>query len=268
MSSIIHDPLFGAAPEEIHLPQAPLVTVLCQVRFPEIVSIQKKQFIAGFQERVRGTYPLMHEDVLKTVALESVGTVATSDEVVWRFVDAPRNWRLTLTSTFLTLETRKYETRVHFIERFGEVVEALQTTLKPSHVTRLGMRYVDRVAIKDGVFFDGMLRDEMKGVTGPAGLSVIHSVSEIACKVQEGQMLARWGLLPARGSHDPDVLPPVQEASWFLDVDTSADHVSSPVSFDAAKIRADASALSMRSYSFFRWAVTDEFLKAFGGKTA
>src|SRR4051812_9018248 len=112
------DPLFGADPAEIPLPAAPLVTVLGQVRFPEIVSIHHKPFIAGFQELVRTDYPVLRDEVLKAVAFnEHIGTVATSDEVIWRFIDETASWRLTLTSTFLTLETRKYVSRADFIER-------------------------------------------------------------------------------------------------------------------------------------------------------
>ncbi|MDX8479860.1 TIGR04255 family protein [Mesorhizobium sp. VK24D] len=263
------NPLFGAGPEEIPLPAAPLVTVMYQVRFPEIVSIQQKPFIAGFQELVREDYPLLADERLKTVAFDQhVGTVAAADEVIWRFIDETATWRVTLTSTFLTLETRKYVSRADFIERLGKVVTALHRSLKPTHVTRMGMRYVDRVPLTEGFVFDGMLRTEMMAVSGTAiGNSMVHSVSEILCSVQEGQMLARWGMLPARGSHDPDVMPPIKEASWFLDLDTFADHQSSPVRFEADLIRDAAFGLAARSYAFFRWAVTRKFLETFGGVT-
>lgn len=263
------DPLFGADPAEIPLPAAPLVTVLAQVRFPEIISIQQKPFIAAFQELVRSDYPILSDEVLKTVAFnEQVGTVASSDEVIWRFVDASAGWRLTLTSTFLTLETRRYTSRADFSERFDKVIRALEEAVKPTHVTRVGIRYVDRVPLKDGQSFDGMLRDEMMGIPGTVlGRNVVHSISEIVCNVKEGQMLARWGMLPPRGSHDPEAMPPVKDASWFLDLDTFINHQSSPVPFDASVIRANVLDLAARSYAFFRWAVTERFLQSFGGVT-
>jgi uncharacterized protein (TIGR04255 family) len=269
MTDTDFDPLFGADPKEIPLPAAPLVTVLAQVRFPEIVSIQQKPFIAAFQEMVRGDYPILRDEVMKTVAFnEHVGTVASSDEVIWRFVDATASWRLTLTSTFLTLETRKYVSRADFVERLDKVLRALEKAVRPTHVTRIGMRYVDRVPLKEGASFQGMLRNEMMGLSGTAlGSSIVHSISEIVCRVKEGQMLARWGMLPPRGSHDPEAMPPVKDASWFLDLDTFVDHQSSPVPFDASAIRANVLDLATRSYAFFRWAVTEKFLQAFGGVT-
>lgn len=154
------------------------------------------------------------------------------------------------------------------MERFDKVVRALEKTVRPTHVTRVGTRYVDHVPLKEGGSFQGMLKDEMMGMSGTTlGGNILHSISEIVCKVKEGEMLARWGMLPPRGSHDPEVMPPVMDASWFLDVDTFMNHQSSPIPFESSAIRASAFELATRSYAFFRWAVTEKFLQAFGGVT-
>lgn len=262
------DPLFGAAPKEIPLKAAPLVTVLYQVRFPEIISIQQKPFIAEFQEQVRSEYPMLVDEKLKTLAVNENGTTAISDESVWRFIDESKTWRMTLTSTFLSLETRKYLSRDDFVQRLARIMGAVHETIKPSHVTRMGMRYVDRVPFNNNLSLDQMLRKEMMGIAGSEiGENVIHSVSEVACKVKEGQMLAKWGMMPKLGSHDPDIMPPIADPSWFLDLDAFVDHTSAPIRFEADMIRDTAADLSTRCYAFFRWAVTEKFLEAFGGVT-
>ena len=261
------DPLFGAAPEEIPLPAAPLVTVLSQVRFPEIISIRQKSFIAGFQELVREDYPLIRDEQVKAIEFDEHGAkVAVSDESVWRFIDERGTWRLTLTPSFFSLETRKYISRADFTDRLGKIIESAGKTLKPTHVTRIGMRYVDRVPLKGDATLDGMLRPEMLGLAGSSIREGIdHAISEVMCKVKEGQMLARWGLLPGRGTHDPEIMPPASDPSWFLDIDTFANYQNSPVRYESGMIRSTALALATRSYSFFRWAVTRQFLEAFGG---
>ncbi len=263
------DPLFGAECIEIPLNSAPLVSVLCQIRFPEIVSIQNKSFIAPFQERIRSTYPHLAHQQMKTVSFQETGsTVEYADEVVWRFVDARKGWRLSLGATFLSLETRKYVSRKDFIERLTHVVSALSDTMNPGLLNRIGTRYIDRVEVKEGLMLGEMLRPEMLGLSGTSiSGSIEHSISEVMCEVKEGQMLARWGMLPERGTHDPEVMPPVAGKSWFLDVDTFAEHLSAPVEFDVAAIRETAYALATRAYSFFRWSVTDRFLQEFGGET-
>lgn len=263
------DPLFGAAPKEIPLPSAPLVSVLCQVRFTEIISIQQKSFIASFQEHVRPDYPLMRAEKLKTIAVDEQGaSVTVSDENIWRFIDAAKGWRLSLTSAFFALETRRYTSRADFIDRLGKAIAAAQATIKPTHVTRIGMRYVDRVDLQDQRSMDKMLRPEMFGIAGSSlRKNMNHTISEISCQVKEGQLTARWGMLPPRGTHDPEIMPPIASESWFLDLDTSSDHQASPIGFDSDMIRNSAMGLASRAYSFFRWAVTEQFLTAFGGKT-
>ena len=52
-----NNPFAGPEPQEVYLPEAPLVKVLCQIRFPTIASIDKKEFIAPFQEAIRHNYP-------------------------------------------------------------------------------------------------------------------------------------------------------------------------------------------------------------------
>jgi uncharacterized protein (TIGR04255 family) len=266
MTEIDLDPLFGAEPQEIPLPSAPLVTVLCQVRFPEIISIQQKTFVAAFQERIRADYPIVRNEQIKTVAVNELG-MTVADDGVWRFVDAERGWRLSLMSSSISLETRKYVSRADFINRFGNIIEAVHATIMPTHVTRLGVRYVDRVLLENGISMDEMLRPEMLGISGGSIRNGIeHMVSEVMCKVKEGKMLARWGILPAGGTHDPDAMPPVEKSSWFLDLDTFTDYQASPISFDSGMIRASAFELATRAYCFFRWAVTPQFLATFGGK--
>ena len=97
---------------------------------------------------MRADYPVLRDEVLKAVAFNSsLEPCATSDEVIWRFIDENRHFggSLSVTSTFLTLKTRKYASRADFIERLDKVLTALYQTLKPTHVTRVGVRYIDQV---------------------------------------------------------------------------------------------------------------------------
>jgi uncharacterized protein (TIGR04255 family) len=230
------------------------------------MSIQERSFIAPFQERVRSAYPLMKPEVLKTFTVDERGsTLAATDERIWRFLDPTQSWRLSLQPGFLALETRQYVSRVDFISRLNEVLVALVDTIKPTHVTRIGVRYVDRVEINEMSDMEEMLRPEMMGIGGnPISDHIAHAITEVQCRTLEGQLLARWGLLPPQGSHDPEVMPPVNSKSWFLDLDTFVEYQPSPHAFNPAEIRYNAANLAARAYSFFRWSVTEKFLKEFG----
>jgi uncharacterized protein (TIGR04255 family) len=263
-----HDPLFGDDQPEIPLPNAPLARVMAQVRFAPIFMLRDKDFIAPFQESMRAGYPQIAKE--RSQLLLPFGTDqggSATPEIFWRLYSPKRDWRVSLAQDFVALETQRYTSRADFMEKFSSVVAALLKVVGSASVTRIGVRYVDHVRSPEFDQMAKMVRPEMVGVTGtPLAARMQHNVSETVCEVREGQLLARWGLLPGHGTHDPDVLHPVADPSWFLDLDVSSEFAEPYPDMDAELIHQTAFALATRSYSFFRWAVTDEFLAAYGGK--
>lgn len=261
------DPLFGAEREEIPLAAAPLARVVAQVRFPEIVSIGKREFIADFQEAIRKAYPKLDSAEIQVVIAGGAMQPDVRRDMLWRFYDAASVWRVSLTSNFVSLETTGYESRSDFMGRFRVVLDALAQTIAPTLVNRIGVRYVDHIRQPHTNDMDAMIRPQMLGlVTSNLRENIQHSVSETLCKVAEGQLLVRWGLLPPSGTHDPAVLTPADEVSWFLDLDVFQDHGRESLPYDPARLEAAGVALATRAYSFFRWATTDKFISAYGGK--
>jgi uncharacterized protein (TIGR04255 family) len=74
---------------------------------------------------------------------------------------------------------------------------------------------------------------------------------------------ARWGLLPPGGTVDPGAVEAIPEASWLLDIDVFQTKTR-PLHVD--DIVEQARGFAERIYSIFRWAVTDEFLRRYGGE--
>jgi uncharacterized protein (TIGR04255 family) len=261
------DPLFGEPQEEIPLANAPLARSIVQVQFAPILLIRSEDFIAPFQERIRPDYPNFEQEVAQVHPLFG-GEVEQKTAVTWRFLDGTRDWRVSLTPTFLALETLNYTSRADFLGRFKVVVAAFKETVKSARVTRVGVRYVDHVKSPEVEMMAEMLRPEMRGIaTSTLRPSLQHSLSEAICTVAEGQLLARWGLLPPHGTHDPSVMPPASTESWFLDLDVFKQYAEPFVEMDVNAIHGVADALAVRSYAFFRWAVTDRFLEVYGGQT-
>ena len=87
------DPLIDKAPEEIPLKDAPLVRVLAQVRFSEILSIMKEDFVAGFQERLRQKYPQLTRQDGQIIMITPQGPEVRPD-ASWRLADAHDQWRI------------------------------------------------------------------------------------------------------------------------------------------------------------------------------
>lgn len=264
MSTLLN-PLTSALPTEVSLPSAPLVRVLAQVRFPQILSIEKQDFVAAFQEAIRDQYPVLRSERTQGIAVGPQGASSIPPQVIWRFADESENWRVSLASDFVTIETTDYGSRDDFFTGFETVVAALTEHVDPKVVDRIGVRYIDRVTGNAVRRLKDLVRAEVLGVVATeAAASAQHSLSESLFTVQEppAQILARWGLLPASGTVDPAVIEPLSQVSWILDLDMFRAE-SRP--FVTGEVVAEAQSFAERIYAFFRWAVTDEFLRLYGG---
>ncbi len=257
------NPLNGPIPEEVPLPKAPLARVIVQIRFPLILSVETPGFIAGFQEALRPEYPVLRQERPGGILLTSPQLTAGQSQSHWRFSDAKGEWRVTLTSNFVAIETTRYTSRSDLLRRLGVVVEALATHIRPDQVDRLGVRYIDRLddrPIEDSV---RLFTSEIQGLCGtPLRLSAQHVIGEALFILGDDQLLLKSGQLPPNATLDPAALEPVDRPSWILDFDMSS---RKPTPFTAAQVVGDAKRFAERIYAVFRWAVTPEFLKTFGG---
>ena len=260
-------PLHGPSPPEVPLPKAPLVRVIAQVRFPMLLTVRDHKGVAIFQEAIRNRYP--HLDQQNTIMVVSGGAPAAANEslavVHWRFADeaADFKWRVTLAHDFIALETRAYESRQDFMERLEAILQTLEETLAPTHMMRFGMRYIDQIKGEPMTRIDTLLRKEVLGVAPCAGPDVRQVVTEFSAPAEPGELLARWGRVPATMTVDPNLLPPITEDSWLIDLDVSS---TRQIAFDAKGIVETARSAAERVYAVFRWMVTEEFLKEYGGK--
>lgn len=259
-------PLTGPPPTEVPLTDPPLVRVIAQVRFPLIASVEKREFIAPFQEAIRKDYPVLRPEQSRGVFLGHQGVVDARSNTVWRFHDAPGAWRVTLAPDFLALETGSYTSRDDFLRRLGLVLGALKEHVDPQVIDRIGVRYIDRVFGENLNDLSALVRPEIAGILfTPLAEHARHAISENVFVLPDnaGQVTARWGLVPARGTVDPAAVEPIEEASWLLDVDAFQAETRA---LDVKAVVLQARGFAERVYSIFRWAVTDEFLRRYGGQ--
>src|SRR5262249_53345171 len=117
MVAIDEDPLVAPPPAEVPLANAPLVRVIAQVRFPLVVAVEQREFIAPFQEAVRAKYPVLRQEQTQGVLLSPAGVASVPAQTAWRFSDIEGHWRVSLTPDFLALETTSYTSRSDFLSR-------------------------------------------------------------------------------------------------------------------------------------------------------
>ncbi|MGB8839548.1 MAG: TIGR04255 family protein [Aliidongia sp.] len=260
------DPLFGEPQMEIPLPESPLTYVVAQLQFEPIMQLGSQEFIAPLQEQVRSDYPKLERQQIQIPNLLVGGESQT--EFLWRFQSVDSGWRLAISRGFLALETRIYTSRSDFMRRFKEAIAIFKATVKTAHVIRLGVRYVDH--IRPPAF------DQLADMIHPGMLGILNTrlrpdlqygVNEITCQATEGTLVAKWGLLPANGTHDPNAIEPIPgQQSWFLDIDAFKHYAESPQQLDVDAMHELGISLATRSYAFFRWATTETLLRTYGAK--
>jgi uncharacterized protein (TIGR04255 family) len=260
-------PLGGPPPSEVSLPRAPLVRVLSQVRFPGILKIDNKDAVSGFQEAIRRDYPLFEQMAKQQIQVQ-IGPggpdVKQLPGNIWRFQDSAKDWRLSLDTESVSLEVHSYTSRKDFLARWTKVLEAIEDTFDPRIALRIGMRYIDRVSEKPLESIDQMVHTEILGFAKPPLREhVRHALSEATLEIEEGELLLRWGIMPAHTTIDPNLLPPVGELSWILDIDVSSGEQRE---FGHGQLGASFKALAERAYSVFRYMTTPKFLQTYGGQ--
>ncbi len=266
-STLPETPFSDQALEEVHLPQAPLVKVISQVRFPMLMAITQESSVADFQRLLRTEYPILRQEHEAGIVLSSEGVKPLKEGgTLWRLTSRDGAWQVTLAPTFLALDTTAYDSRNDFLERLRRALSALQEVVRPVLYDRLGLRYVDRLAAPaDLTELGRLVRRELLGVLStslPSEVRVNHSLSDSLFVLADARLQARWGLLPPNTSLDPSI-EPAREASWVLDLDVFDMETRD---FETEVIVERARAFAGIHYRFFRWAVTEELLRQSGGQ--
>lgn len=249
--------------EEVRLARPPLVSVVAQLKFPPVVSIARQDFIAPFQEALRDRYPILRaeREVGFVVGPKGVAATPNAGEVVWRLTSPSHPWRVSLGPAFVAVDTQNYTTRTDLLQHLRRALDALAALITPAVFDRLGVRYSNRLQSEDEVRrLPELVRPELLSilpVVSSAGIDVVHSLSESLLSFGDEKLLLRWGLFPAGTTIDPS-LQSVGTRSWLLDLDM---FVEKSAEFDADRIVATADSFATRTYSFFRWAVTDALIR-------
>lgn len=137
----------------------PLDKVICQLRFPPILTIDTKA-PAEFQERIRNDYPGFREKEEIVLPIPKMAKGDVSAEVFkqiipsgtknYEFFSEDKTWTVNLTRTFMALSTKEYKRWDDFQQRLEVLRNTLIDIYKPPSFSRVGLRYID--IIKRSVF--------------------------------------------------------------------------------------------------------------------
>lgn len=120
----------------------PLASVVAELRFQPVLSIdQDSEKIAGFQEKIRSSFPTYNENYLQEISITTPNTFSAGSKKVYEFGNLSGSRQLRLTSGNLALVRNDHKGRADLIEEFQLAVESLYDVFKSIAVTRLGVLY-------------------------------------------------------------------------------------------------------------------------------
>ena len=129
-----------------------LLEVICQLRFPTILSISAKE-PAEFQELIRSEFP-RYSRTLEKVPPKVLGQPGNMkfeeqpDVVNYQFLSGNGRWKVNLTNSFIALATPAYTKWEDFAAKLDEVLAQFISVYKPAFFERIGLRYINAFSRK------------------------------------------------------------------------------------------------------------------------
>ena len=139
--------LFSDRPRT-HYRAAPAHEVICQLRFPPILSINTTE-PSDFQEAIRAEFPqyARRQDAAPPQITGLGGPVPKLQQqppvTNHHFLSADGQWKLNVTRDFIALSTLRYPGWEDFARRLDKLLAAFIRLYKPAYFQRVGLRYVN-----------------------------------------------------------------------------------------------------------------------------
>ena len=223
----------------------PLAEVICQLRFPEILSIET-QLPDAFQDAIRNEFPRY------LCRKENAGDKQTNN---YNFGTQDGTYRVNLTSKFISLSCSRYTCWEDFAVMLDKPLAAFIRIYKPAFFERVGLRYVNFLSRKDLDLEDaaysqliqpcylGVLGEEDVNETSTARSTVdADTALRGGCRVK---LHAGPGRVNKAGRQDPEV-------KFVLDFDLYMPG-NVQVNYSAGALQT----LHDQSFGLFRGAITD-----------
>lgn len=260
--------LLGSVPGEVVLSNPPLKLALAQVRFPIILPISQPNApqVASFQESIRDDYPIYQEqnNISFSMVMDNVeqSPQLAGQSQIFHTLKSEDGWDIVLNRDAVSLSTTKYRTKEEFVDRFSKIVEAVQSNFNPNKVTRLGVRFIDRV--ED----DAVLKNLNKYIN-PAFLGLFPDITQSSLMQslltidKKTSMNLKWGLFDPNQPIPGVNIHPHPNVSWVLDSDIFVENFTS---FDPNEITSITRDFSGSAYAMFRHVFNNNFIRFCGGK--
>lgn len=241
-----------------------LVDVICQLRFPEILSIEASAPVA-FQEAVRSVFPKYTvQKELSAPRLTGVpGKMQVEEQTVtnnYLFSSTDGNWRINLTSKFISLSCSQYTKWEGFAKRLDLPLAAFIQIYQPAYFQRIGLRYINAISRQELGINETRFSDLINPIyLGPLNNTEISENAFNRCGIDfevklnshiHAKIHAGPGILNRNGKADP-------EPKFIFDQDLFVNE-QSQVSLAPATLES----IHTKATKLFRFAISDTLHEA------
>ena len=241
-----------------------LAEVICQLRFPEILTIGANVPV-DFQEAIRQEFP-QYAAMQEAPAPKISGTPGNLQlenqrpTINYQFTSADGQWRVNLTSKFISLSCACYMDWESFAKKLDTPLAAFIRIYKPAYFERIGLRYMNFFSRRDLSLENTPFSDMIQ----PAYLGLLQDseITEASCsRSSVDAELTIHGGCRAKIHAGPGMVKrngkPDNEVKFILDIDLFMGG-NVPVNYAAASLET----LHGQAFPIFRDAITDTLHEA------
>lgn len=252
------------------LANSPLALVVCQVTFGAKLNATTDEVGGAFQNQIDEKYPRSHTTESFGIEVSAgLGQVAEARNVPTRrtlqFADIDLNWVVSLTNDSISLECKSYREFSEFKDRLTEVLDACIRIVRPTIMTRIGLRFINEVRVSSIESLQSYIHPDLLGSlsTPTFQQTVLRSVQSMELRVGDGaQINFNHGYFPDGTTVQIQSDQHAPKGPFYL-LDLDAYHV-----FQGKEVRAMKSADVMKRAEKFHdtishifwWAVSDELV--------
>jgi len=241
--------------------QPQLAEVICQLRFPEILTIQTNA-PAAFQEAIRDQFPLY----LRRQEIPASAASGNREPVInHQFATADGVWRVNLTSKFISLTCGHYTCWEDFAAHLDKPLAAFIQIYKPAPFDRIGLLYLNFISRShlglEGIPFSELIQSCYLGLLSEedvAETAVSRNTVDYEAAIRGGcriKLHAGPGKVKRGDKEDPEI-------KFIFDQDL---YMNGPVQHNL--IPGALQTLHSQADSIFRGAITKKLHEAMEPKT-
>lgn len=245
-----------------------LADVICQLRFPEILSIGTT-VPDKFQEAIRAEFPQYskRQELAPPKLTGTPGNLVPQKQeptINHQFTSADGVWRVNMTSKFIFLACTKYTCWEDFARKLDKPLASFIQIYKPAYFERVGLRYINFISRGDLGLPTTPFRELIEGCwLGPMAEEDVQETGCGRCSIDvemairggcRAKIHAGPGKVQRNGKMDPEV-------KFIFDQDLFMPG-QVPVNLSAGALQT----LHAQAWSIFRGAITDKLHDALDPK--